>query len=230
MNCISRAQEGAAHLASVRFKEESMRQYLLLILALFAVAILPAPVVAQEKSGLMVLLSAEPGALSRAQRRGIAADLLRKMALFDAYVPSLTPGEARWLDEEWNSLSSLAGEASNQKAFRLVVSPQYQTKELKRRLREVREALECAGAEQVAQAREMFCWAVTSHALTDRGSFNDAFRILAKERKITLSASIKKQLGLSDFDNDDVWVGYNMYGRLIVERIVLPYMAKDTTK
>jgi hypothetical protein len=42
--------------------------------------------------------------------------------------------------------------------------------------------------------------------------------------EMSLSSLIKDDLGLSSFA-EDAWIGFNMYGRLIQGKIVLPFMA-----
>lgn len=184
-----------------------------------------------EKSPLTLLVTATPGNLTKSQRVEIADELLHKIRALDAYIPSLSPNESQWLDAEWNSLASLPFEASNQKAFGLTSSPQYQTRELKKGLKIIRLSLECvkkwAG---VFTEREMFCWASATDDLTDQGRFNSSIRILVKSGKISLPSAVREHLGLSPFPDDDVWLGFNMYGRLINRKIVLPYMAKLISK
>ena len=184
-----------------------------------------------SKSAMTLLLTTEPGNLTKSQRLQIANELLQKIKALDAYIPSLTPNESQWLDAEWNSLDSLPLEASNQKAFRLTSSPEYQTKELKKGIEAIRASLECikkwAG---VSIEQEMFCWAYAAYNFTDKDQFNDSIRILVKSGKISLPSTVRDQLGLSPFPGDDVWIVFNMYGRLIQGKIVLPYMENVTPK
>ena len=184
-----------------------------------------------KKSGLSLLVEAKWGTLTKSQRVEIANELLTKIKALDAYIPSLTPKDSQWLDAEWNSLASLPFEASNQKAFRLTSSAEYQTRKLKKGLEEISLALECvkkwAG---VSIEREMFCWAGASHDLTDKDSFNDSIRILVKSGKISLPSTVRDQLGLSPFPGDDLWIGFNLYGRLIQGKIVLPHLQKMIPK
>jgi len=184
-----------------------------------------------KKSGLTLLVEAKWGNITKSQRVEIANELLTKIKALDAYIPSLTPKESQWLDAEWNSLASLPLEASNQKAFRLTSLPEYQTRELKKGLEEISLALECAKKwAGVSIEREMFCWASASHDLTDKENFNDSIRILVKWGKISLSSKVSTHLGLIPYPADDVWLPYNMYGRLIQSKIVLPHMQKMIPK
>ena len=184
-----------------------------------------------KKSGLILLVEAKLGNLTKSQRVEIADELLIKIKTLDAYIPSLTPNESQWLDAEWNSLVSLPFEASNQKAFRLNSTPEYQTKQLKEGLETIRVSLECikkwAG---VSIGQEMFCWAYVAYNLTDKDSFNDSIRILVKSGKINLSSAVNEHLGLIPYPAEDVWLSYNMYGRLIQSKIVLPHMQKMIQK
>jgi hypothetical protein len=185
----------------------------------------------ERKSGLTLLVEAKGGNLTISQHVEIAIELLTKIKALDAYIPSLTPKESQWLDAEWNSLASLPLEASNQKAFRLTSSPECQMKQLKEGIETIRVSLECikkwAG---VSIEQEMFCWAYASYNLTDKDSFNDSIRILVKSGKISLPSTVRDQIGLSPFPGDDLWIGYNLYGRLIQGKIVLPYMEKKIPK
>jgi hypothetical protein len=185
----------------------------------------------EKKSWLTLLVEAKDGNLTKSQRVEIADEFLKKIKALDAYIPSLTPKESQWLDTEWNSLASLPFEASNQKAFRLSSSPEYQTKQLKEGIGAIRVSLECirkwAG---VSMEQEMFCWAYTAYNLTDKDSFNDSIRILIKHGKIDLPLTIRDQIGLSPFPGEDFWIGFNMYGRLVQSKIVLPYMADKIPK
>lgn len=183
-----------------------------------------------KKSPLLLLLETPSGNLTPSQRKEIADELLRRIKALDAYVPSLTPKESQWLDSEWNSLSTLPTEASNQKAFKLLNTPEYQTRELKNGIEEIKAYLECAKtAAGVAIKREMFCWASASYKLTDRGQFNDSIRILVKNGIISLTSAVSNDLGLGPFP-DDSWIGFNMHGRRIQNKIVLPYMADLISK
>ena len=102
---------------------------------------------------------------------------------------------------------------------------------MKKGLEEISLALECvkkwAG---VSIEREMFCWASASHDLTDKGKFNYSIRILVKREKISLPSTVSTHLGLIPYPADDVWLPYNMYGRLIQSKIVLPHMQKMIPK
>jgi hypothetical protein len=75
----------------------------------------------------------------------------------------------------------------------------------------------------------MFCWASAAYELTDQGQFNDSIRILVKNGKISLTSAISNDLGLGPFP-DDSWIGFNMHGRRIQNKIVLPYMAALLSK
>lgn len=212
-------------------KEEIMKKTSIFIVILF-IAIAAFNALADVKtSSLTLLLRSKGGNLTKLQRVEIANELLKNIRALDAYISSLTPKESQWLDAEWNSLASLPLEASNQKAFRLTSSPEYQTKKLKEGIETIRVSLECitkwAG---VSIEQEMFCWAYAAYNLTDKDSFNDSIRILVKSGKVSLPSTVRDQLGLSPFPGDDVWIGFNMHGRLIQGKIVLPYMENMTPK
>jgi hypothetical protein len=208
-----------------------MRNTFIFVLAFLATITAFNSLAEDKKSPLAILLETSSGNLTQSQRKESADELLRRIKALDAYVPSLTPKESQWLDEEWNSLSTLPTEASNQKAFTLLNTTEYQTRELKNGIEEIKSYLECAKtAAGAAIKREMFCWASASYKLTDRGQFNDSIRIMMKNGRISLSSIVRADLGLSPFPDDDVWIGFNMYGRLIQSKIVLPYMADMISK
>lgn len=208
-------------------KEEIMKKTSIAILLLFMTIAAFSVGAGDKKSWITLLVEAKEGTLTKPQRVEIANELLKKIKALDAYIPSLTPKDSQWLDAEWNSLTSLPFEASNQKAFRLTSSPEYQTRKLKKSLQRISLALECAKKwAGVSMEREIFCWASASHDLTDKGSFSDSIRILVKSGKITLPPKVRDQLGLTPFPHDDLWIGFNLYGRLIQGKIVLPHMQK----
>jgi len=200
---------------------------LILVLFMVVIACNTNTIAADKKSGLVLLIESKQGALTESQRVEIANELLKKIKALDGYIPSLTPNESQWLDEEWNSLTALPLEESNQKAFKLTSSPEYQTRELKRNIKNITIGLECVkNVVGVSIKKEMFCWASVSHDLTDKDSFNDSIRILVKSGKIFLSSAVSDRLGLIPYPAEDVWLPYNMYGRLIQSKIVLPHMQK----
>jgi hypothetical protein len=206
-----------------------MRNTSILILALF-VTFTAFSAHSEDKNSGFLLLNETREKITQSQRIEIAKELLNKIKALDAYIPSLTPKESQWLDAEWNSLSSLPFEASNQKAFKLTSSTEYQTSKLKKNLETIRLSLECAQKQAgVSIKREMFCWASATHELTDPEQFNDAIRILVKNGKISLPSTVRNDLDLGSFPGDE-WRGFNMYGRLIQGKIVLPYMADIISK
>ena len=68
---------------------------------------------------------------------------------------------------------------------------------------------------------EITCWAVASLCLSYTIAFEDSFRILIKQNKVPKDIAEKARI----YDTDDF---YDLYGRGILEYIVIPYLAKDS--
>jgi hypothetical protein len=192
-----------------------MRKFTVLVISVFILIAVFDTHASNKESGITLLIMPSTEELSRSQRTEIAEDLLQKIKAIDSYIPSLTPDESQWLDQEWKSLSSLSGAASSQKLVAIENSPQFQTREIKNRLKNIRLALECVTSKRVVLTREMFCWAYASRGLIDQDYFNFAIRVLNKSGKAKFSSKVKEQLGLIDIGDGEAWRIYNLYGKEI---------------
>jgi hypothetical protein len=83
------------------------------------------------------------------------------------------------------------------------------------------EALRCVIEKPVDFTRELYCWAYANLLLRDRDEHNYAIRTLHSNNVVQFSLEIKKQFYLWSSD-EDPWGGYDLIGRYIQERLVLP--------
>ncbi|MFV1977291.1 MAG: hypothetical protein ACC651_16230 [Candidatus Scalindua sp.] len=158
---------------------------------------------------------------SSISRQKIAKGLLKEVRKLDAYIPSLKPSEAKWLEKEEKSLEKLSGDAWMQKLRALSLSSESQTEEIKDALQELIKALECVLEEKTTKTLELYCWSYVSYLLTNSSEFNEAIQVLRNSSKVDFSKKVKEQFLLSSSD-DDPWLGFNMFGRAIQRQIVMP--------
>lgn len=160
---------------------------------------------------------------SKAERHSIARGLAHDIRLLKAFLPSLTVDQERWLEKEEAALDSLKGAAYFSKYQSLTASTEYQVERFHGGLEQILDALDCAlNNNQIEQ--ELYCWTVASWALTDSGTYNDAINLLDERGVVNFSPRIREQFHLGDRGYDAPWFTYQLYGREIQERIVLPMM------
>jgi len=153
-------------------------------------------------------------------RMRVATGLQKEITLLKSYIPSLTPSQQKWLENERKSIELLSGEAATTKMFAFSGSNEFLLESFNDGLERIVEGTSCILEKNNNVKRELLCWAYVNYELTNSGTYNDAITRLSHSGFIEFSAPIKKQFMLS-YSDDNPWGGYHLMARIIQERLVM---------
>ena len=151
------------------------------------------------------------------ERKAIAGDLLRRLNLLDAVVPSQSPEQQALVLDEMAELERLGTEAPPRRRSRLYLSRGYQHFRLLKLIEETRANLNCIlGSANIRE--EMHCWGLAAQHFGDETRLDLALSMLRSARLIPKDG----QMPVTAQD-PEVW--YGEYGRGILQYILVPYLA-----
>ncbi len=161
---------------------------------------------------------------SKKERVEIATELAAIFDLLDALVPTLKPSEEEWLQREQEAIHFIKDlEASNARAFRWAASAEYQQRELKNLLKNIKEALNGITSQKVPLRQEMVCWAAVVFHLMDPSEFNEPINSLIRAKKLRMSTGIMNKLHMT-LDAGKCNHPYASYAWGIQRQIVIRYL------
>ncbi len=172
-----------------------------------------------ENSGKLIL--GEFDAFSRKSRKEIAIDLKKEVNDLLFQVPIQNPDDLAWLESEKREIDQIENSQKTKPLDRTVAyigSKQFQHRQLRSLLANTSEALSCILENNITIKREMVCWAVASSNLMEKGRFSDSISTLRKHG--ILPKKVDSPFG------EDHW--YQVYGKGIIDYIVLPYLRSQS--
>jgi hypothetical protein len=167
------------------------------------------------------LISGDFDTFSRKSRKEIAIDLKKEVNDLLFQVPIQNPDDLAWLESEKREIDQIENSQKNKSLDRTVAyvgSKQFQHRQLRSLLINTSEALSCILEANISIKREMMCWTVASSNLMEKGRFSDSISTLRKH------GILPKKVD-SSFE-EDYW--YQVYGKGIIDYIVLPYLRSQS--
>jgi len=171
------------------------------------------------------LLSGEVDVKRPTERVKAAQELLFQFDKLATLVQSPRPSESAWVQNEQADIRRIAdADASTSRAIQLLQAPEYQQQNVYAHVQEVRNALRCIIDSPPSVQREVFCWAVASFLLNERGVFYDGVLVLARAKR--LPDDFHARAGAAS--PDGISLIYGLHSKSIQQYVVLPYLRGDS--
>lgn len=161
----------------------------------------------------------------KAVRKMVAQNLENDLKGLGAYLPSLTPGQIKWLEKERSSMNELSGSALDSKMRAFMISSEYQLENAHSQLKLIVENLTLILHSNLTLNQELYLWAHINLLLTDSNLFNDAIKFLYLNKTVDFNKATQKQFHLGAI-LDNPWSFYDWIGRFIQDRIVLALISE----
>jgi hypothetical protein len=170
------------------------------------------------------LLSGEVDVKRPAERLKAAQELLSQFDKLATLVQPPRPSESAWVQTEQAAITRIAdAEASTSRSIQLLQAPEYQQENVYVQVQEVRNALRCIIDSPPSVQREVFCWAVASFLLNNRGVFYDGVLVLVRAKR--LPDDFHARAGAASLDS--LSFIYGLHSKSIQQYVVLPYLRGD---
>lgn len=170
---------------------------------------------------------------SRYVRIEVAKGLKKRILSLKSYIPTLSPAETQWLENELVNSSSLEVEASTNKLIRIMQSEEWHLAKIHIILDQHLTILDQILGHKESPEKEVILWVALSYSLLDE-LMSILLEGLSELNTLDLSSPrMVIDFGLA-FDKQDYWFHYETIGRNILLAIVLPMLSetvmKDTTR
>ncbi len=162
---------------------------------------------------------------SRPDRIELAKALFKNIDALARYLPTPEPKDAEWISQEKQAIALLGNsDAAQSREGHLMVSAPIHHQKLFNYLNALRGSLQCAANPDLPVSREMWCWSVASLYLTGDREFSESIALLVEAGVLPKDIVDKAHLS-SDPDHlvGCAWM-YGMWGKSILEYIVVPYL------
>jgi hypothetical protein len=157
---------------------------------------------------------------TRAERIKKAQHITEQIRLLSDVLPIPKPSDDAWVEAE---RAAIKNDFTNPRFIKLYESPESQHRLLYDHLRTIHKSLECIINSSGDLRREIYCWSVTSHYLSERSRWLDGIRILHAAGR--LPADLTSRAKVNDLDSFELY--HWVLARDIQESIVLPYLRGD---
>ncbi|HSQ05716.1 MAG TPA: hypothetical protein VLN59_16880 [Burkholderiales bacterium] len=156
----------------------------------------------------------------RAVRLQLAHELAAEISGVIRRIAAPSAADQAMLSNEIAAIDQLDNAAAvNMRARQLYLSPRFQEQRLRQTLQRVSEALRCAGEKGNSASREMTCWALAAFHLNDRSFFEESIAVLRQ------TGHVPRDGETSAGKWSSLPARFNLYGRAIQQRLVIPYLA-----
>lgn len=161
-------------------------------------------------------------AASKEERHAAAKDLYELIEVLAIYLPAPKPSEIEWVEKEQAAIDIITNiDARDERVADLYESPELQHQKLYNLLKSVKTHLRRIYSEKVSLREEIFCWAVVGYYLSYKSTLDSSIPILIRSdrlpKDIADKARLYPELGYGE--------RYSWYGRVINEKIIIPYLA-----
>jgi hypothetical protein len=159
---------------------------------------------------------------ARTVRLQLARELAAEIGGVVRRIAAPSAAEQAMLASEIAAIDRLDNAAAvNTRARQLYLTPRFQEQRLRETLQRVSEALHCAAEKRNPASREMTCWAIAAFHLNDRSFFEEAISVLRT------TGHVPRDGDTSAGKWSSLHARFNLYGRAIQQRIVIPYLAGE---
>ena len=177
--------------------------------------------------GSSYLNELQTGDFDAFQKKGrveIAIKLSENLDRLSAYIPSVQPDDIKWHEEELQAireLRSIDSSAADKRIVDLSYNLIHQKRKIKNQIKNLQSALDCIQSKEFTIKKEILCWAVASHNLSD-SSWDESISILIRDGLISEESLSKSGIIWNENDGETWNLGW--YSRAIIEYLIIPHL------